>query len=144
MPSLFEPYQLHDLTLPNRLVMGPMTRAKATPEGVPTPMMATHYAQRASAGLIITEGTWPERRGQGYFDIPGIAAQEQQDAWASITDAVHAADGRIFLQMEHTGRVGQRSTAGQPAVRPQQRPGRLQDLHPRERPYPDDHGPART
>lgn len=112
MPSLFEPYQLHDLTLPNRLVMGPMTRAKATPEGVPTPMMATHYARRASAGLIITEGTWPERRGQGYFDIPGIATQEQQDAWASITDAVHAADGRIFLQMEHTGRVGHEVNSG--------------------------------
>ncbi|GAA2242683.1 alkene reductase [Rarobacter faecitabidus] len=106
MPSIFDPYQLHDLTLPNRIVMGPMTRAKATPEGVPTPIMATHYAQRASAGLIITEGTWPERRGQGYFDIPGIETQEQQDAWASITRAVHDKGGRIFLQMEHTGRVG--------------------------------------
>jgi len=106
MPSLFEPFQLKDLTLPNRIVMGPMTRAKATPEGVPTPIMATHYAQRASAGLIITEGTWPERRAQGYCDIPGIATQEQQDAWATVTEAVHAKGGRIFLQMEHTGRVG--------------------------------------
>ncbi len=106
MSALFEEFPLHDLTLPNRIVMGPMTRAKATPEGVPTPMMATHYAQRASAGLIITEGTWPERRGQGYFDIPGIETQEQQDAWAQVTEAVHSAGGRIFLQMEHTGRVG--------------------------------------
>lgn len=106
MPSLFDPYQLKDLTLPNRIVMGPMTRAKATPEGVPTPIMATHYAQRASAGLIISEGTWPERRGQGYFDIPGIATDEQEAAWKVVTDAVHAKDGRIFLQMEHTGRVG--------------------------------------
>lgn len=106
MPSLFDEFQLGDLTLPNRLVMGPMTRAKSTPEGVPTPIMATHYAQRASAGLIITEGTWPERRGQGYCDIPGIATQEQQDAWATVTDAVHAKGGHIFLQMEHTGRVG--------------------------------------
>jgi len=106
MASLFEPFQLKDLTLANRIVMGPMTRAKATPEGVPTPIMATHYAQRASAGLIITEGTWPERRAQGYCDIPGIATQEQQDAWATVTEAVHAKGGHIFLQMEHTGRVG--------------------------------------
>lgn len=106
MATLFDQYQLKDLTLPNRLVMGPMTRAKATPEGVPTPIMATHYAQRASAGLIISEGTWPERRGQGYCDIPGIATQEQEDAWRTVTDAVHDKGGRIFLQMEHTGRVG--------------------------------------
>ncbi|MCR2794120.1 alkene reductase [Microbacterium sp. zg.Y625] len=106
MSSLFEEFQLKDLTLPNRIVMGPMTRAKATPEGVPTPLMALHYAQRASAGLIISEGTWPERRGQGYFDIPGIATQEQEDAWRVVTDAVHAKGGRIFLQSEHTGRVG--------------------------------------
>ncbi|SNS91932.1 N-ethylmaleimide reductase [Micrococcales bacterium KH10] len=112
MPSIFDEYQLHDLTLPNRIVMGPMTRAKATPEGVPTPIMATHYAQRASAGLIITEGTWPERRGQGYFDIPGIETQEQQDAWAKVTEAVHAKGGRIFLQMEHTGRVGHEVNSG--------------------------------
>lgn len=106
MSSLFEEFQLKDLTLPNRIVMGPMTRAKATPEGVPTPLMAVHYAQRASAGLIITEGTWPDRRGQGYFDIPGIATQEQEDAWRVVVDAVHEQGGRIFLQSEHTGRVG--------------------------------------
>lgn len=106
MSSLFEPFQLKDLTLPNRIVMGPMTRAKATPEGVPTPLMAEHYAQRASAGLIITEGTWPERRAQGYFDIPGIETQEQEDAWRVVVDAVHDRGGRIFLQSEHTGRVG--------------------------------------
>lgn len=106
MPSIFDEYQLKDLTLPNRIVMGPMTRAKATPDGVPTAIMATHYAQRATAGLIISEGTWPDRHGQGYFDIPGIATQEQEDAWRVVTDAVHAAGGRIFLQMEHTGRVG--------------------------------------
>ncbi|MFV0634196.1 alkene reductase [Demequina sp.] len=106
MASLFDEFQLGDLTLPNRVIMGPMTRAKATPGGVPTAIMATHYAQRASAGLIISEGTWPERRGQGYCDIPGIATQEQEDAWRTVTDAVHAKGGRIFLQMEHTGRVG--------------------------------------
>ncbi|WP_062135182.1 alkene reductase [Demequina aestuarii] len=106
MPYLLDKFQLKDLTLPNRLVMGPMTRAKATPEGVPTPIMATQYAQRASAGLIISEGTWPERCGQGYCDIPGIATQEQEDAWRTVTDAVHDKGGRIFLQMEHTGRVG--------------------------------------
>ncbi|MGY4857360.1 alkene reductase [Cryobacterium sp. AP23] len=112
MPSLFDEFQLKDLTLPNRIVMGPMTRAKATPEGVPTPLMAVHYAQRASAGLIITEGTWPSRNGQGYFDIPGIATQEQEDAWRVVVDAVHAEGGRIFLQSEHTGRVGHEMNNG--------------------------------
>ena len=88
MPSLFEPYQLHDLTLPNRLVMGPMTRAKATPEGVPTPMMATHYAQRASAGLIITEGVQPSLLGQSNPGTPGLHTDEQVASWRPITTAV--------------------------------------------------------
>ena len=104
--KLTEPYVLGALRLPNRMVMAPLTRCRATADHVPTDLMATYYAQRASAGLLITEGTGPAPVGTGYARIPGIYNQAQIDGWRKVTDAVHANGGRIFLQIMHTGRIG--------------------------------------
>lgn len=101
---LLEPYQLGDLTLANRLVMAPMTRNRA-PGCLPNERMARYYAQRATAGLIVSEGTQVAAVAQGYQDTPGIHTEEQRDAWRRVTDAVHAAGGRIFAQLWHVGRV---------------------------------------
>jgi N-ethylmaleimide reductase len=103
--SLFAPTHLGSRTLRNRLVMAPMTRSRATPEGVPTPLMAEYYGQRAEAGLIVTEGTTPSPNGRGYARIPGIWSQAQEAGWRQVTGAVHAKGGAIFLQLMHTGRV---------------------------------------
>jgi N-ethylmaleimide reductase len=106
MPAkAFEPYQLAGKTLKNRIVMAPMTRSRA-PGGTPTRSMATYYAQRAAAGLIITEGTQPSVQGQGYTDTPGLHSPEQVSAWRTVTDAVHAEGGVIFAQLMHSGRIG--------------------------------------
>jgi N-ethylmaleimide reductase len=102
---VFSPHRLGSLELPNRLVMAPMTRNRAGADGVPTPSMTTYYAQRASAGLLVTEGTQPSPAGQGYPFTPGIHTSEQAAGWRRVTDAVHARDGRIFLQIMHTGRI---------------------------------------
>lgn len=102
--QLLERYQLGELALPNRLVMAPMTRNRA-PGGVPNERMARYYAQRATAGLIVSEGTQIAAVAQGYQDTPGIYTGEQGDAWRRVTDAVHAAGGRIFAQLWHVGRV---------------------------------------
>ncbi|WP_309093432.1 alkene reductase [Streptomyces sp.] len=102
---LFEPLPLGKLTLPNRLVMAPMTRSRAK-DGVQTPLAAEYYAQRAGAGLIITEGTQPCVIGQGYIDTPGVHTPEQAEAWRRVTDAVHGRQGRIFVQVMHSGRIG--------------------------------------
>ena len=104
MKSLFDPVQLGHLHLPNRVVMAPLTRNRA-PNAVPTPLMAEYYAQRASAGLIISEATAITHQGQGYADVPGLYGTEQLDAWKRVTDAVHARGGRIFTQLWHVGRV---------------------------------------
>ena len=103
--DLFSPYRLGPLRLPNRLVMAPMTRNRAGPGNVPGPINATYYVQRASAGLIVTEGTQVSPRGQGYAGTPGIHSTEQVAGWRLVTDAVHAAGGRIFLQLWHVGRI---------------------------------------
>lgn len=103
--SLFSPYRLGRFELPNRLVMAPMTRSRADVDGVPTASMVTYYAQRASAGLIVTEGTQPSATGQGYPFTPGMHTQEQAAAWRQVTDAVHEQDGRILLQIMHAGRI---------------------------------------
>ncbi|MDI3405137.1 alkene reductase [Streptomyces cavernicola] len=116
--SLFEPVRHGRLDLPNRLVMAPMTRSRAGLDGVPTPSMATYYAQRASAGLILTEGTQPSPQGQGHPMTPGIHTDEQVAGWRAVTDAVHAAGGRIFLQIQHAGRVGHPSVHGLTPVAP--------------------------
>ncbi len=102
---LFDSFTLGRVTLRNRLVMAPMTRNRATPDHVPTPIMATYYAQRAQLGLIVTEGTAPAPDGAGYARIPGLYSAEQVAAWRPVTDAVHAAGGAIFVQLMHTGRA---------------------------------------
>jgi N-ethylmaleimide reductase len=103
--DVFAPYQLGSLPLPNRLVMAPMTRNRAGPSNVPGPLNATYYAQRAGAGLIVSEGTQVSPQGQGYAGTPGIHSAEQIAGWKLVTDAVHAAGGRIFLQLWHVGRI---------------------------------------
>ncbi len=106
MPNPFEPYRLGRTTLTNRIVMAPMTRSRAYGPGAsPTDLMATYYAQRASAGLIVTEGTQPSIVGQGYPDTPGLHSAEQVRAWRMVTDAVHDRGGHIFAQLMHVGRV---------------------------------------
>ena len=103
--DIFSPYRLRSLQLPNRLVMAPMTRNRAGRGEVPTALAATYYAQRASAGLIVTEGTQVSQQGQGYPGTPGIFSPEQVAGWKLVTHAVHAAGGRIFAQLWHVGRI---------------------------------------
>ena len=103
----------------NRIVMAPLTRNRA-PHAVPTELMAQYYAQRASAGLLITEATAISHQGQGYADVPGLYGSEQLEAWKRVTDAVHAENGRIFCQLWHVGRVShvELQPGGQPPVAP--------------------------
>lgn len=103
--ALFRSFKLGDLTLPNRLVMAPLTRNRAAPGDVAREETATYYTQRASAGLLITEGSQISHRGQGYLRTPGIYSAEQVAAWRQVTDSVHRAGGRIFIQLWHVGRV---------------------------------------
>ncbi|MRX38645.1 alkene reductase [Flavobacterium sp. LC2016-23] len=104
--KLFSEYKLGDLTLKNRIVMAPMTRGRATnPELMATDLMATYYKQRASAGLIITEGCWVSPDAIGYINVPGIYTDNQTKAWSNVVDAVHDAGGKIFLQISHVGSV---------------------------------------
>jgi len=104
--KLFTPLTLGDLTLPNRIVMAPLTRNRAHPDGdVPYALHVKYYAQRASAGLIITEGTQISPEGKGYIQTPGIYSTEQVAGWKAVTDAVHGAGGRIFAQLWHVGRI---------------------------------------
>ena len=102
---LFSPYKIGDLTLANRTVMAPMTRSRAIDGNVPNPIAVDYYRQRAGAGLIVTEATQVSPQGVGYIRTPGIHTAEQVAGWMKITDAVHAAGGRIFLQLWHVGRV---------------------------------------
>ncbi|MGW0569362.1 alkene reductase [Streptomyces tauricus] len=118
MTSLFERYDLGALTLPNRVVMAPMTRVRAAAGGLATPSMATYYAQRASAGLIVTEGVQPSLIGQSNPGTPGLHTDEQQESWRQVTDAVHANGGRIFAQLMHGGRVSHPDTTGSQPVGP--------------------------
>ncbi len=104
MPTLFEPASAGDLRLPNRIVMAPLTRNRA-PDAIPTPLMAEYYAQRASAGLIVSEATAISPQGQGYSDVPGLYGTEQLDGWKRVTDAVHAEGGLIVAQLWHVGRI---------------------------------------
>ncbi|WP_410605824.1 alkene reductase [Amycolatopsis sp. lyj-90] len=107
MTTVFDPIYLAGRRLPNRVVMAPMTRSRAYgPGGTVTGLTATYYAQRASAGLIVTEGIQPSAIGQGYPNTPGLHTDEQVKAWKDVTNAVHAAGGTIFAQLMHTGRIG--------------------------------------
>ena len=103
--ALFSPFKLGTFELANRLVMAPMTRNRAAVDGRPTASMVTYYGQRASAGLIITEGAQPSAVGQAYPHTPGLHNAEQAAAWRLVTDAVHAKGGVIFLQIMHAGRI---------------------------------------
>ena len=106
MHNLFDPLVVGDLTLPNRVIMAPLTRSRAEGGGrVPNALMAEYYAQRASAGLILSEATSVIPQGVGYEDTPGIWSDEQVAGWKGVTEAVHAAGGRIFLQLWHVGRI---------------------------------------
>lgn len=108
MTTLFDPIQAGDLHLANRIAMAPLTRNRS-PNAVPRDITATYYAQRASAGLLITEGTAISHQGQGYADVPGLYATEQLDGWKRVTAAVHARGGRIVTQLWHVGRVSHRA-----------------------------------
>lgn len=109
MTSLFDPIQIGDLELPNRIVMAPLTRNRAVAGLKPGPLQVEYYQQRAGAGLIITEATQISPMGQGYLNTPGIYSTEQVAAWRQVTDAVHAAGGRIFVQLWHVGRISHSS-----------------------------------
>ncbi|MBA4086577.1 MAG: alkene reductase [Novosphingobium sp.] len=102
---LFQPLRLGAIEAPNRVIMAPLTRGRATGEGVPTPVMAEYYRQRASAGLIISEATGISREGLGWPSAPGIWSAEQTEAWKPVTEAVHQAGGRIVMQLWHMGRI---------------------------------------
>lgn len=112
---LFSPITLGALACENRIVMAPMTRDRAGPGDVPTDLMVKYYLQRASAGLIITEGAQPSREGKGYWRTPGIYTQQQIDGWAKVAESVHAEGGRIVMQLMHAGRVVVPANRGYPA-----------------------------
>ena len=138
MPSLFEPLAVGDLVLPNRVIMAPLTRLRADlPGHIPNALMTEYYAQRASAGLILTEATPVSPSGVGYEGVPGIWSAEQTEGWKTVTKAVHERGGRILLQLWHVGRIsdpyfldGQRPVAPS-AIAPK---GHVSLLRP-ERPY---------
>ncbi|QES09390.1 alkene reductase [Streptomyces venezuelae] len=112
MTSVFDSVRLGELPLPNRLVMAPMTRNRASADGVPTPLMAEYYAQRASAGLIIAEASTPNAVGQTYPNITAIHNDAHVAGWRRVTEAVRAAGGRMFLQLQHGGRIGHPDNSG--------------------------------
>lgn len=109
MPDIFSPVRLGAIELANRVVMAPMTRDRAGPGDVPTAIMAEYYRQRASAGLIVTEGVQPSPSGKGYFRTPGIHSEEQVAGWRAVADAVHGEGGRIVMQLMHCGRASVRA-----------------------------------
>jgi N-ethylmaleimide reductase len=116
---LFSPLTLGELELPNRLVMAPLTRLRAGEKGIPGPLLVEHYRQRASLGLIVSEGIYPVPVGQAYPGQPGIVTPEQVAGWKEVTDAVHAEGGRMFAQIMHGGRVSHSDiTGGLPIVGP--------------------------
>jgi N-ethylmaleimide reductase len=115
--SPFERFEVGFGTLRNRVVMAPMTRSRAYGrDASPTRLMADYYAQRAGAGLIVTEGVQPSRIGQGYPDTPGLHSEAQVEAWRRVTGAVHGNGGKIVAQLMHTGRIGHPDNYSEPAV----------------------------
>jgi N-ethylmaleimide reductase len=113
--KLFEPCQLGSLQLSNRVIMAPMTRSRANADGTPTEMMLDYYQQRATAGMIIAEGTYPSEDGKGYCRTPGIVNDEHITGWRKITEAVHAKGGTIVLQLMHCGRCSHTDNKGKQA-----------------------------
>src|ERR1700742_1227256 len=116
MTSLFDPITFGAINAPNRIMMAPLTRGRATRSHVPTTLMAEYYAQRASTGLIISEATGISREGLGWPYAPGLWSDEQVEAWKPVTDAVHHAGGRIVAQLWHMGRIVHSSVSGQQPV----------------------------
>ncbi|MEH3046040.1 alkene reductase [Sphingomonas adhaesiva] len=112
MPSLFDPITLGAIDAPNRILMAPLTRTRATTDHVPTEMMIEYYRQRASAGLIISEATGISRQGLGWPKAPGLWTREQVEAWKPVTEAVHKAGGRIIAQLWHMGRLARPDVTG--------------------------------
>ncbi|MFD9660882.1 alkene reductase [Rhodococcus sp. NPDC059968] len=110
--NLFSPLTLGELELPNRVVMAPLTRVRSGRDGVPGPLVVEHYRQRATLGLIVSEGTYPSHAGQGFPGQPGLVTPEQVAGWKNVADAVHAAGGRIVAQVMHAGRVTHEGTTG--------------------------------
>lgn len=116
---LLQPYQLFDLSLPNRVVLAPLTRSRAGLSRIPNSLMAEYYVQRSSAGLMISEATTISAEANGWSESPGIYTDEMMDGWKAVVDAVHKAGGRIFLQLWHMGRASHSSFhGGNPAVAP--------------------------
>ena len=116
---LFQPFRLHDLVLPNRIVLAPTTRGRAGATRLPNRLMAEYYAQRSSAGLLITEATTISEEANGWNESPGIYTDEMTEGWKHTTNAVHEKGGVIFLQLWHTGRASHSSLQdGKPAVAP--------------------------
>ncbi|QKJ23633.1 alkene reductase [Poseidonibacter lekithochrous] len=118
MKNVFNSYDMKDLKLKNRISMAPMTRSRTIKGEVPTEMNAQYYAQRASAGVIISEATQISLQGQGYADTPGIYTQEQIDGWKKVTSAVHEEGGKIILQLWHVGRVSSSKVNGLQPIGP--------------------------
>ena len=118
MSNLFDSHRIGDLTLPNRVVMAPMTRARGTADGLATESMATYFAQRASAGLLISDGIPPNLVGTASAGIAGLRNDAEAESWRQVTDAVHANGGRIFAQIMHGGRMGHEATTGLQPVGP--------------------------
>ena len=112
MTTLFDPLQLGAVRLPNRIVMAPLTRMRADPQGVPVALMQRYYAQRAQAGLILTEATVVHPSGVGYPGTPGIWTDAQMRGWRSVVQAVHDAGGRIAMQLWHVGRISHPDVLG--------------------------------
>ncbi|WCT72982.1 alkene reductase [Sphingomonas naphthae] len=113
MTTLFDPIQLGAISAANRILMAPLTRARADREAVPTPIMAEYYGQRASAGLIISEATGISRLGLGWPNAPGLWNAAQVEGWKPVTEAVHAKGGKIVAQLWHMGRIGHTSVNGE-------------------------------
>ncbi|MDP3749001.1 MAG: alkene reductase [Phenylobacterium sp.] len=138
MPTLFDTLRVGDLTLPNRILMAPLTRSRAGESRIPNDTMAEYYRQRASAGLIISEGVPVSPMGVGYTGVPGVWSAEQVEGWRRVTSAVKAAGGRIFMQIWHVGRISDpsllvgRAPVGPSAIAAQ---GDVSLLRPK-RPYP--------
>ena len=116
MPSLFDPIRLGAIDAPNRVLMAPLTRTRATDDHVPSPVMIDYYRQRAGAGLILSEATGISRQGLGWPNAPGLWTQAQVEAWKPVTEAVHQAGGRIFAQLWHMGRLARPDTTGLEAI----------------------------